>query len=266
MADIAIRDSSNGVLITGGSSGIGYRLAREFARHGYHLVLVARNASKLQRIKEEVEPEFGVDVKIIPADLTEDDAAARIFRTIQSENFPVDILVNNAGYALLGNFTKTDWVTESRMIRLNVVALTELTKLFLPEMVKQGNGRILNVASTASFFPGPSMAVYYATKAYVLSFSLALWSELKDSGVNVTTLCPGPTASDFQKTAGLTGSRMTEMYLMDAEKVAKDAYRGLMRSKRLVIPGFLNKISVYFGRLIPYRLLMWLLKYLHEKK
>ncbi len=239
-------------LITGASSGIGYELARIFAEHGYDLVLVSRNESALHIYAAELSKHHGISAKVIGKDLSLSSAPFEISDQLKRENIFVDILVNNAGAGIYGPFLKTDLSLEIRILELNIVALTALTKLFLDEMIKKKKGKILNVASTAAFLPGPLMAVYYASKAYVLSFSEALSRELKGSGVTVTALCPGPTQTAFQKNAGLSGVRLLKKSVMiDAGSVARDGFEGLMKGKTIVVSGFLNKILVFSVRFLP---------------
>ncbi len=230
-------------LITGASGGIGYELAKLFADDGYNLVLVDKKGEKLTEIAEQFQQKYGITVKIIAKDLSIPMSAEEIFTMLQKESIKVDFLVNNAGFGSFGFFHETDLTTELQMLQVHVVCLTHLTKLFLKDMVKQGYGKILNVASTAAFQPGPLMAVYFATKAYVLSFSEAIANELEGTGVTVTTLCPGPTASGFQYTAGMEKAKSASSWrVMDSETVAKIGYRGLMANQTLVIPGLRNKI------------------------
>ena len=195
--------------------------------------------------------EFGVSVTVIARDLAQPAAPGEIHDEIRKRSLAVDILVNNAGFGVYGFFAKTPVEKELEMIRLNVAALTHLTKLSLPGMIERRRGRILNVASTAAFQPGPLMAVYYATKAYVLSFSEALANETAGTGVTVTALCPGPTITEFQKAAGLEGTRLFRSPLvMDAARVARAGYEGMKRGRRVVVPGIRNALlvqSVRFG-------------------
>lgn len=239
------------VLITGPTSGIGYELAKLFAKDGYGMVLVARNGEKLKLVKEELEKRYSVLVKTIEKDLSKSSAPREIFDELHRDSHRIDILVNNAGFGNYGSFSQTDLETELRMLQLNIASLTHLTKLALPDMLQNGWGKVLNVASTAAFQPGPLMAVYYASKSYVLSFSEAIANELKGTGVTVTALCPGPTVTGFQKEAAIEGTWLVNSPLvMDAETVAKAGYRGLLKGKTVVIPGIMNKsiaFSVRFG-------------------
>jgi short-subunit dehydrogenase len=238
-------------LITGASSGIGLELARLCARDGHDLVLVARRHDRLQALADELTDRYEVQVTVIAADLADPSAPAEIVRRVAADGLEVEFLVNNVGYGLAGEFIRTDAATELRMIQVNIAALTHLSKLFLSRMVAEHRGRIMNVASTAGFVPGPLMAVYYATKAYVISFSLALAEELRQSGVTVTVLCPGATRTEFQERAGidLHVRLFRGPWVADAASVARAGYRGMLRGKRLVVPGVFNKIMVAATRL-----------------
>jgi short-subunit dehydrogenase len=252
---MAMTASTKTALITGASGGIGYELAKLFAKDRHNLVLVARSSDKLARVADELQRQFGISAKAVPLDLTAGLAPQFLFDQLQREGISVDILVNNAGYGVFGEFAKIPVEQELGQIQLNVAALTHLTKLFLGPMLERRSGKILNVASTAGFQPGPLMAVYYATKAYVISFSEALANELKDSGVTVTCLCPGVTDTGFQ---GRAGTEKTILFkkgrLMDAATVARDGYRGLMAGKTLVISGFRNWLVAESLRVSPRRL------------
>jgi len=238
-------------LITGASSGIGLELARLFARDGHDLVLVARRQDRLRALADELTDRYDVQLTVIAADLADPSAPAEIARRVAAAGLEVELLVNNAGYGLAGEFIRTDAATELRMIQVNIAALTHLSKLFLPRMVAEHQGRIMNVASTAGFVPGPLMAVYYATKAYVISFSLALAEELRQCGVTVTVLCPGATRTEFQERAGLDleARAFRGPWVADAASVARAGYQGMLRGKRLVVPGVFNKIMVATARL-----------------
>jgi len=239
-------------LITGASSGIGLELAKLFARDGYELVLVARRAERLEELGRELTQVHGVRCHAISADLADPDAAAEIARRLDRAGLAVDVLVNNAGFGVLGPLATTEPETARRMIRVNIEALTQLTRLLLPGMLARRRGRILNVASTAGFAPGPLMAVYYATKAYVISFSEALAEELRGTGVTVTVLCPGPTRTEFQEVAHMETARLFRLPgVMDAPAVARAGYAGLMRGKRMVVPGLINRALPLVIRLSP---------------
>jgi short-subunit dehydrogenase len=236
-----MNDKTSTALITGASGGIGYELANLFAKDHHNLVLVARRAQCLEQFADELRRMFGISVKTVALDLTAADAPTLLFDQMQREGIAVDILVNNAAYGKLGDFAEVPVEESLGQIQLNVTALTHLTKLFLEPMLKRGLGKIMNVASTAGFQPGPRMAVYYATKAYVISFSEALANELAGKGVTVTCLCPGPTATGFADRAGNDKSRLFKQARpMDAKTVALKGYHGLVAGKTLVIPGLRN--------------------------
>jgi short-subunit dehydrogenase len=238
-------------LITGASFGIGLEFARIFAREGYNLVLVARSADKLRQLASELEKSHGTRSLILAVDLTEPGSPAYVLDQTTRADIQVDVLVNNAGFGLYGFFAENDLEECLRLIQLNVTTLTHLTRLYLPVMIERKRGRILNVASTAAFQPGPLMAVYFATKAYVLHFSEALANELNGTGVTVTCLCPGPTATEFSKRANATGMRLLKFGSMDAHTVAEDGYRALMAGKPVVISGFRNWLVAQSVRLSP---------------
>lgn len=240
-------------LITGASGGIGYELAKVFAGEGWNLILVARQAEKLRDFSEGLS-QRGVTVHTLAKDLAVPQAAEELFKEISARSWRVDALVNNAGVGSFGFFSETDLSHESRMIELNIACLTKLTKLFLKPMMTRGEGYILNVASTAAFQPGPFMAVYYASKAYVLSFSEALAEETASSGIIVTALCPGATRTGFQDAASMQSSKLFKNHAMDARAVALEGYRGMIQGKRIVIPGLKNRIMAASVRFAPRRL------------
>jgi short-subunit dehydrogenase len=252
-------------LITGASFGIGMELARVFAGEGYNLVLVARSADKLRQLASEFEKAHGTRSLILAADLTEPGAPAYVLDQTTRADIQMDVLVNNAGFGQYGMFAENDLEECLRQIQLNVTTLTHLTRLYLPAMIERKCGRILNVASTAAFQPGPLMAVYFATKAYVLSLSEALANELGGSGVTVTCLCPGPTATEFQKRANITGIRLTRYGCMDARTVAEDGYRALMAGKPMVISGFRNWLLAQSVRFSPRRLVTAVARKIQEQ-
>jgi short-subunit dehydrogenase len=254
-------------LITGSASGIGYQLARIFAAENYHLVLVDRDGGKLLDIAADFQKEFGISVINIIKDLSIPTSPQEIFTELQQAGVKVDILVNNAGFGNHGLFHETDLNNELEMLQVNLVCLTHLTKLFLREMVKQGDGKILNVSSTAAFQPGPLMAVYFATKAYVLSFSEAIANELEGTGVTVTVLCPGSTTSAFHERTGMAYSKLLkDKKMMDAETVAQIGYDALMRKKTIVIPGFINKLMSKCIRFIPRKIVTKIVRNMQEDK
>jgi len=239
-------------LITGASSGIGLELAKVFAQQKHDLVLVARSKDKLEEVGAQLAKAHGIQYTVIPADLADLKAVEALVKELSARKLTVDVLVNNAGYASYGHFAETDFDTELKMIQVNVVALTALTKRLLPGMVARKHGRIMNVASTAAFQPGPLMAVYYATKAFVLSLSEALSEETAGTGVTVTALCPGPTESGFQARAKMEESKLVRgKKIMDAATVAQAGYDALQRGTRVIVPGFMNKMLAGSVRLLP---------------
>jgi short-subunit dehydrogenase len=239
-------------LITGGSGGIGLEIAKVLAGKGFDLVLVSRNRDALEAAAGQIEGKHPVAVRVFAADLRRREAPEAIFDFLRSENTAVDVLINNAGFGLGGEFADTELTRELEMIQVNIAALTHLTKLFLPAMIKRRSGRILNLASTAAFQPGPLMAVYYATKAYVLSFSEALAEELRNSGVTVTALCPGATRTSFAEVAKVGNSRLFSLFgLADAADVASYGVSAMLRGQRVAIPGLKNKIIVNANRFSP---------------
>jgi uncharacterized protein len=239
-------------LITGASGGIGLELARLCAKGGHDVILVARNRDKLDEIAKYLSGMYNIRVEVIAADLTDPEAPQAIMGKVETLGLGIDVLVNNAGFGDWGLFGRAELKRQLDMVQVNIVALTVLTRLVLPRMVTQHRGRILNVASTAAFAPGPLTAVYYATKAYVLSFSEAIANELDGTGIAVTALCPGPTRTNFARDAGMTGSNLfSGPNVMDAATVAAAGYRGMMRGRAVVIPGLLNKILIASIRISP---------------
>lgn len=223
-------------LVTGASSGIGEELARLFAKAGTPVVLVARRKDKLELLAEELRRQQGIIAHVFACDLSDPTSAQQVFDFCQSKGLQVRYLVNNAGFGDYGPFSESDADKQQRMIDVNIGSLTRLTRLFLPNLLSAGRGRILQVASMAAFLPGPGMAVYYATKAYVLHFSEAVSAEISGSGVTVTTLCPGPTVSGFYDAAGMQGIRLFELRKVPtARRVAEFGYGAMMRGKRVVV-------------------------------
>jgi uncharacterized protein len=251
-------------LITGASSGIGLDLARLMAPR-FDLIITARNQADLQNIANELEAQHGNHIHVIPADLAKPEAPMQIFGEIERRALPVDVLINNAGFGLYGRFAGNDLLLELEMIQVNIAALTSLTKLALPGMLERKYGRIMNVASTAGFQPGPLMAVYYATKAYVIMFSEAIANELKGSGVTVTCLCPGATATRFADRANMEQSRLFKMGAMNSQNVAKAGYNGMMAGKTMVVPGFVNKALAMSVRFSPRKLVTAISRSLQER-
>lgn len=225
------------------------------AAHGWNLVLTARREDRLLELAHELEGSRGVRVRVEPCDLSRPDAAVRLVEAIERSGITVDALVNNAGFATYGPFIEVEWDTEREEIDVNVAALTELCKRLIPGMIKRGHGYVMNVASTAAFQPGPGMAVYFATKAYVLHLSEALAHELHGTGVTVTALCPGATASEFQARAGMEDAAMVKgRRLPPSGAVARFGYRAMLRGKRVAVHGFVNRILAWSVRLAPRRL------------
>ena len=253
-------------LITGASSGIGAELAKLAAADGCDLVLVARGRPELQGLAQELTGRHGNTVRVIAKDLSESGAAQAIFDELQAAGVAVDILMNNAGFGLYGPFWRNDIKTTLDLLQVNVVALTHLCRLFLPAMVERGHGRVLNVASTAAFQPGPLMAAYYASKAYVLRLSEAVANELKGSGVTMTVLCPGATRTRFEHRAGLDLSHLFRWVpVSDAQTVASAGYRAMKQGKTLVIPGVLNRLVAFSTRFVPRRALTAIARTLQER-
>ncbi len=239
-------------LITGASGGIGEALARTLAQHGYDLILVARTISKLEALGAELSAKNGVQTTSISSDLSAFDASEKLIADLETRGLQVDVLVNNAGIGEYGEFVTGDPIKQQQMISLNILTLTMLTRHLLPKMLERKFGRVMNVASTAAFMPGPLMSVYYASKAYVLSFSEALAEELLGTGVTVTALCPGPTESDFQARAEMQESKLVQgKTLMTAREVAEQGVAALERGQRVVIPGIMNQIQAQASRFLP---------------
>jgi short-subunit dehydrogenase len=249
-----MNDEKGLVVITGASSGIGRELAGIFAREGWPLLLAARSGDKLETLAEELTTVHHVAAAACVVDLAAPDAPRQLFEAAQGQGRPVAVLVNNAGLGDYGPFVRADLGRALRILQVNIVALTQLTRLFLPDMAARDEGRIMNVASTAGFQPGPLMAVYYASKAYVLHFSEALDAELRKTKVRVNAFCPGPTATEFEARAGLGESKLfTGRNVMTARAAAEIGYRGLMRGRRIVVPGLWNNLLVQSTRFFPRR-------------
>ena len=238
-------------LVTGASSGIGLELARLFARDGYHLVLVARNRDALCDLAEELHSHYGVEVRVAPKDLSHPSAPVELYQELQEAGIALDVLVNNAGFGGSGPFIQTGWNNEAEMMQVNIIALVHLTKLFLPQIVAR-KGKLLNVGSVAGFLPGPYTSIYYASKAFVLHFTEALAEELSGTGATVTCLCPGPVQTNFQKRAHTGGSsRANQGLYMDVREVARLGYEAMKEGKRVVIPGWKNRLLTNVLRLVP---------------
>jgi short-subunit dehydrogenase len=250
-------------LVTGASAGIGLELARILAREGHDLILVARRETQLKELAAELDDRYGARSTVVAVDLADADAVDRIADAVGADT-EVDVLVNNAGFGGVGAFATRERDDDLRMVAVNVVALTDLTKRFLPGMVARGRGRVLNVASTAAFQPGPFMAVYYASKAYVLSLSQALAEETSGTGVTVTCLCPGVTDTEFHGVAGTEEHPLSSMPLsMSAAAVADAGYRAMTRGKLVEVPGLHNKVGAQSIRLAPRRVVLKIVRRLH---
>jgi short-subunit dehydrogenase len=234
---------SNTALITGASGGIGRELAILHAKAGGDLILVARSTQKLQELKTELEVAYGIKAHVMPADLSVSTQVVTLMEQIKEQDLQVDVLINNAGFGLLGEFSQRSLDDQLNMVDLNVRALTQLTHLCLPQMIARGSGQILQVSSSASFVPGPMMAVYYATKAYVTSFSLAIAEEVKEKGITVTTLCPGPVATNFFKTAGVQ-AQSVQQAANSPRKVAEAGYRAMLSGDLEVIDRLPLKLGI----------------------
>ncbi|WP_156299291.1 SDR family NAD(P)-dependent oxidoreductase [Streptobacillus canis] len=253
---------NNYVLITGASSGIGKEMAKIYAQKGHNLILVARRIEILEELKNEYS---NLDIHILQKDLANIACCQEIYEYTQDKGLFVETLINNAGVGLFGDFIETDLERELSMINLNISSLISLTKLYLVNMKKENRGQILNVSSVASFMPGPKMSVYYATKAFVTSFTNALSHELKDTNIKVSILAPGATSTGFVKSSNLENSKLFDnMRVQSAETVAKYALDNL--GERLIIPGVLNKLSVFSTRFVPTKIMMYFVEKIQQRK
>jgi uncharacterized protein len=253
-------------LITGASAGIGHDLAELFAADGHSLILIARSGDRLNKLAGELKQKHGVEVLVLARDLSVAGIAQDIFDAVGAKGIALEFLVNNAGFGSHGRFAEADVANELAILQVNIVALTHLTRLFLPGMLQRGSGKIMNVSSLAAFLPGPLMAVYYATKAYVLSFSEAIASEVSGSGVTVTCLCPGPTNTEFQVRAGVEKSRLFTTSAMASMPVSKIGYDAMMNGKRAVVAGFRNKIMALSTRFVPRRVAAAITRKLNQSR
>lgn len=253
-------------LITGGSSGIGQELAKIHARNGGDLVLVARRKDRLETFKDYLKKKYPeVEVTTIVQDLSENGAAQKVYDAVKDSGIQVDYLINNAGYGGHDFFHERAWEKHEAMIQVNIMALTHLTRIFLDDMTKRRHGKILNIASTAGFAPGPLQAVYYATKAYVISFSEAIANELKDYNISVTVLCPGATDTEFFVVADTEETLAFKRPMASPVDVAEKGYSGMMSGKVVVIPGFLDKILIFLARFAPKSLIRKISRIMMEK-
>lgn len=245
-------------LITGGTSGIGYALAEKFAEEGYALVIVASNQHRLELTKDKLENKYGIPVFIYQQNLAEVGAAKELYERIKKDNIEIDVLVNNAGYGQIGATQDIDFQKDEGLMVLNMISLTELCKLFIEDMYRRKTGKILNVASTGAFQPGPYTATYYASKSYVLNYSRAIRVEAKKKGVQVCTLCPGTTDTEFFHKTG----RKTPKGAMSPQKTAEYAYKKLMRDKEVIVPGILNKLL----RIVPVKIKIFFVALIKKEK
>ncbi|MDF9758322.1 short-subunit dehydrogenase [Peribacillus simplex] len=254
------------VLITGVSGGIGKELADRFAKDGHDMVLVARTEGKLLELAKEYQKKYGVQATVIAKDVASPGVPEEIVAELKEKGIVVDYLVNNAGFGLYGTFLETKLEQETNMIDVNVKALTVMTKLFLPDMVKRGQGGVMNVASLVGFFPGPMMSVYYATKSYVLSFTEALENEVSGTGVTVTALCPGLTSTGFVDRSGMGASKLFQSgTIMEAGQVAEEGYRGFLRGKTLIMPGARNRFVAFIPRLMPRKMVTRMVRTMQDR-
>jgi uncharacterized protein len=252
-------------LITGASEGIGYELVKLFAKDGYDCVLAARNKKKMDQLAAEVEKSFGIKTRVIAKDLSLPKSAQEIFDELNAAGVPIDVLINNAGLGLCGDFAKSDMDMNMHLLQVNMLSLTKLTWLFLPGMIKRKYGKIMNVGSIASYAPSPNFALYNASKAYVLFFSEALREELKGTGVTVTCLCPGATDTQWQERAGAKEIRLNKVRIVGPQPVAQAGYKGMMKGKRVVVPGLDNKFTVLSAKLAPRALTLKVARFLTQK-
>jgi uncharacterized protein len=253
-------------LITGASLGIGLEFARSFAAAKNNLVLVARSEAKLAALANELKTTYGITVKVIAADLSNMQEVQKVYDTCKAENISIDYLVNNAGVGEFGLFAEGNWDKTEQMIDLNMKSLTKMCRLFIPDMIARKAGKIMNVASTAAFQPGPTMAVYYATKSYVLFFSEAIYNELQGTGVSVTCLCPGATESGFQAAAAMEESNLVKgKKLPTSKEVAEFGYKAMMNNKMTVIHGFMNTLMATSVRFTPRKLVLWMVRKIQDK-
>jgi len=244
------------VLITGASEGIGLEFTKIFAENGYDLILISRNSEKLNNLKSEINLKFDSHITIFSKDLSNINVLSELNSCLSRDETQIDILINNAGSGVFGEFSQTDFKKELDMINVNITALTYLTKIVLRKMLKSKKGKILNVASTAAFKPGPMMAVYYATKSYVMSFSKAIAVETRDTGIDISVLCPGPTKTDFLAKASENKIHTVKFNKSAAaHDVALYGYNAIMKNKAVAIPGITNKLLVFISKFIPEKII-----------
>ncbi len=251
-------------LVTGGASGLGYEFAELLAKDSYNLILIDIDSNKLEETKNHLENNYPTQVKTITKDLSIQGISEEIFKEIGDT--PIDVLINNAGFGLFGTFAETDWQREAAMLNLHIMTTTHLTKLLLKGMVERGSGKILNMSSLAAFQPGPLMAIYYASKAYILSFSEAIANELKGTGVSVTVLCPGQTKTSFQEVVSEKTSENKISFNMGCPKeVAAYGYQQMNKGKIVVVPGSFNKVLARLPRIFPRNMAANIVRKIQEK-
>jgi short-subunit dehydrogenase len=253
-------------LVTGSSAGIGCEIARVLGARGYDLILTARRVKALEDLAAELASSFGVTAYVLPIDLAEPTGPSQLAAEVAARGIELDVLVNNAGFGDVGAFADADLAKLLAMVQVNVVAVTELTRLVLTSMRRRARGKILNVGSTAGFQPGPMMAVYYATKAYLNSLSQALANELAGTGISVTVLCPGPTESEFAAVSGMASTRLVKSRrMMTSRSVAEAGVRAMLRGQPVVIPGLENKLMVFGERFLPRSWVVQIVRWLNER-
>ncbi len=251
-------------LVTGAASGLGFEFSLLLAKDGFNLVLVDIDKAKLKIAKKDIQKKYKSEIIVIVKDLSKSNVAHEIFESII--DYPIDVLINNAGFGLFGPFAFTDWQRESKMLSLHINTTTQLTKLALKSMVNRGFGKILNISSLAAFQPGPLMSIYYASKAYILSFSQAIANELKGTGVTVTVLCPGQTKTSFQQVVSSTSSSNINVFNMASPvEVAKYGYDAMLKGETIAIPGFFNKGLAFLSRFIPRNMITSIVRKIQEK-
>ncbi|MCK5401324.1 MAG: SDR family oxidoreductase [Flavobacteriaceae bacterium] len=251
-------------LVTGAASGLGFEFSLLLAKDSYNLILVDIDAKKLEYAKDYIQKAYDTNIVVLAKDLSKPNIALNIFNDIKDAS--VDVLINNAGFGLFGSFSNTNWYRESEMLNLHINTTTQLTKLLLKGMVDRGHGKILNISSLAAFLPGPFMAIYYASKAYILSFSEAIANELKGTGVTVTVLCPGQTKTSFQEVVSSTSSKSQANFNMACPiEVAKYGYTALLKGKTVAIPGTINKFVATLSRFVPRNMATSIVRRIQEK-
>jgi len=250
-------------LITGASAGIGRELARLLAQHGYDLVVTGRRIDRLEELRRELGAEYQTRVIPLRADLADPRSPDRLVADIKNMGLSIEVLINDAGFGKIGDYSEFPWPTTQDMIQVNLTVLMHLTRLVLPDMITRGRGKILNVGSTAAWLPGPYMAVYYAVKAAVVSFSEALWAETRGTGVTVTCLCPGPTHTEFHQRAGMR--EIGPLGVMTASDVAAIGLRAMERGRRLVVAGWRNALTTAIMNLVPHRILLIAVSRIHGR-